>query len=315
MKAASRRTWWPVFSCRRLPRSPNSSTGRPSSSTAARFGPFLWMQATTGRNPRGCLRTRATNWPSAPPMANWFTICRTGTGSFTPPPRPLESCVLRRPKGRSVSPGRLHLCLSAPAVTVDAGGEGAQRVQEPRERVPRELLADEVPDERREQGAGLVGHLAVARAPGRPERAGDEPQHPEETHDPELPEHLQLEVVRDVRVLDRIVDRRVLLPRGEERRLAHAEQRPLLEDARRDLPRLQAPLGAPCASTSSPRPGPRRGGPAIRRASASRRCPSAPQSRPRRRRSGATAPARARRSRARSAPPRPAPCSRGSDRP
>src|SRR5207245_4173399 len=162
MKAARRKIWRPVFSCARLPRRPNSSTGRPISSTAARLGPFLWMQATTGRNPAGCLRTRATNWPSAPPMANWFTICRTGTGSFTPPPSASwKTCVLGGPKGRSVTPRRLHFDLPEPAEAIDAGGEGAQRVQEPRERVSRELLADEVSDQRSEEGARLVRHAAV----------------------------------------------------------------------------------------------------------------------------------------------------------
>src|SRR5438309_5360732 len=217
--------------------------GRPSCSIAAKLGPFFWMQATTGRNPRGCLRTRATNCPSAPPMANWFTICRTGTGCFTPPPEFLESCVLSRPKGSCADPGRFRLeQLAGPSVAIDARGERAQRVQEPGQRVPRELLAHQVPDQRGKDGARLVRHLAVPCPPRRPERASDEPQHPEQADHTQLPQHLEFEVVGHVGMLDWVVDRRVLLPGGEERRLPDAQERPLLEDPLRDLPGLQAAL-------------------------------------------------------------------------
>src|SRR3954471_11183361 len=49
--------------------------------------------------------------------------------------------------------------------------QAAEGVGEPGERVARELLADEIPDERREDRARLVRHLSVARAEGGPQRA------------------------------------------------------------------------------------------------------------------------------------------------
>ena len=85
-------------------------------------------------------------------------------------------------------------------------------------------------------------HLAVPCPPRRPERASDEPQHPEQADHTQLPQHLELEVVGHVGMLDWVVDRRVLLPGGEERGLPDAQERPLLEDPLRDLPGLQAAL-------------------------------------------------------------------------
>src|SRR5438067_6453533 len=243
-KAARRITCLPVFIRARLPSRANSSTRRPISSIAPRFGPCLWMQATRGRNRSGNPLTRATNCPSAPPMANWFTNCKTGTRSFTTRPSLVRSCGLDGDGGSGLHGSALRhrdgrRFPYCPMVA--ARRESAQGVQEPRERISGELLTDEVPHEGREDGPRLVGHLAVARAEGRPERAEDEPGHAEQSDETQLSQHLELEVVGDEAIRAR-VDRRVLPPGREEGLFAHPQDRALLEDALRHLPCLEAVL-------------------------------------------------------------------------
>src|SRR4051794_25724838 len=123
-----------------------------------------------------------------------------------------------------------------------AGGEPTERVREPGERVPGELLADEIADQGREDGPGLVSTFAVAGAESGPEREEDERHHPDEADETELPEHLELEVVRHVALPVVIFDGSVVGPGGEEGGFAHAEERMFLEDPPRDLPRLHAVL-------------------------------------------------------------------------
>src|SRR5438132_10427167 len=128
-------------------------------------------------------------------MANWLTNCNTGTGSLTAAsPRTARSCALCRQRGSGGLGTRRDGSPLARDPVVAAGRECAQRVEEPRQRVAGVLLADEVSDQGGEHRARLVRHLAVARPEGRPERAEDEAHHPEEAHQAELAEDLELEV-------------------------------------------------------------------------------------------------------------------------
>src|SRR5439155_27174651 len=105
-----------------------------------------------------------------------------------------------------------------------AGRESAEGEEEPAQRIAGELLADEISGQRRQHRARLAAHLAVSRPPRRPERAKDEGHVAEETDEAELPDDLEEEVVRHVAAVAGI-DGRVLAPRLEEGRLAHADER------------------------------------------------------------------------------------------
>src|SRR2546428_13573249 len=86
-----------------------------------------------------------------------------------------------------------------------AGGEPAEREEEPARRVPGEHLAGEVSEERREQRARLPAELPVARPPGGPERGADETHQADQSHQAGLPEDLEHEVVRHVVVTEEAV--------------------------------------------------------------------------------------------------------------
>src|SRR6266850_1334246 len=169
--------------------------------------------STATRYPGGASGTHAS------PARKGSTSRRTPTGWFTPSP---EDSGVPKPDNKL----RSRRARTGPAVR----GAG-------------EHLADQVSDQRGQDRPGLGAQLPAARLPRRPETGADEPQHPEEAHQPELAEHLQHQVVRHIAVTEDPVrvDRRVLAPGGEERAFADAEQRPLLEDPGRHLPGLEAP--------------------------------------------------------------------------